>query len=189
MPRYDAPIRDMQFIFHDVLALQNYSNLEGFSDATPDIVDQILETGGKFASEVLFPLNKVGDAQGCKRAEDASVKTPDGFPDAYKQFVENGWPLLSKTPEMGGQGLPNALSIAISEMMSSANMAFAMYPGLTSGAYEALMAGGSDEQKQKYGPKMATGEWAGTMNLTEPQCGTDLGLIKTKALPQEDGSY
>ncbi|MAN75182.1 MAG: acyl-CoA dehydrogenase [Henriciella sp.] len=189
MPRYDAPIRDMQFIFHDVLALQNYSNLEGFSDATPDIVDQILETGGKFASEVLFPLNKVGDAQGCKRAEDASVKTPDGFPDAYKQFVENGWPLLSKTPEMGGQGLPNALSIAISEMMSSANMAFAMYPGLTSGAYEALMAGGSDEQKQKYGPKMATGEWAGTMNLTEPQCGTDLGLIKTKAVPQEDGSY
>ncbi|QYJ01607.1 acyl-CoA dehydrogenase C-terminal domain-containing protein [Thalassovita mediterranea] len=189
MPRYDAPIRDMKFIFHDVLALQNYSNLDGFADATPDIVDQILETSGKFASEVLFPLNSVGDKQGCKRAEDASVKTPDGFPDAYKQFVENGWPLLSKTPEMGGQGLPHALSIAVSEMMSAANMAFAMYPGLTSGAYEALMAGGSDEQKQTYGPKMATGEWAGTMNLTEPQCGTDLGLIKTKAVPQGDGSY
>ena len=189
MPRYDAPIRDMKFIFHDVLALQNYSNLDGFADATPDIVDQILETSGKFASEVLFPLNSVGDKQGCKRAEDASVKTPDGFPDAYKQFVENGWPLLSKTPEMGGQGLPHSLSIAVSEMMSAANMAFAMYPGLTSGAYEALMAGGSDEQKQTYGPKMATGEWAGTMNLTEPQCGTDLGLIKTKAVPQGDGSY
>ncbi|RIJ24388.1 acyl-CoA dehydrogenase [Henriciella barbarensis] len=189
MPRYDAPIRDMKFIFHDVLALQNYSNLDGFADATPDIVDQILETSGKFASEVLFPLNSVGDKQGCKRADDATVKTPDGFPDAYKQFVENGWPLLSKTPEMGGQGLPHALSIAVSEMMSAANMAFAMYPGLTSGAYEALMAGGSDDQKQIYGPKMATGEWAGTMNLTEPQCGTDLGLIKTKAIPQGDGSY
>jgi alkylation response protein AidB-like acyl-CoA dehydrogenase len=179
----------MQFIFHDVLSLQSYSNLEGFADATPDIVDQILETGGKFASEVLFPLNRVGDEQGCKRANDASVKTPDGFPDAYRQFVESGWPLLSKTPEMGGQGLPHSLSIAVSEMMSSANMAFAMYPGLTSGAYEALMAGGSDQQKQKYGPKMAAGEWAGTMNLTEPQCGTDLGLIKTRAIPQDDGSY
>ncbi|RIJ17471.1 acyl-CoA dehydrogenase [Henriciella mobilis] len=189
MPRYDAPVRDMQFIFHDVLSLQNYSNLEGFSEATPDIIDQILEEGGKFAKEVLFPLNSVGDQQGCVRNDDASVKTPDGFPDAYKQFVENGWPLLSKSLEHGGQGLPRLLAIALSEMVSSANMAFGMYPGLTSGAYEALMAGGSDEQKAKYGPKMASGEWAGTMNLTEPQCGTDLGLIKTKAVPQSDGSY
>ena len=189
MPRYDAPVRDMQFIFHDVLSLQNYSNLEGFSEATPDIIDQILEEGGKFAKEVLFPLNSVGDQQGCVRNDDASVKTPDGFPDAYKQFVENGWPLLSKSVEHGGQGLPRLLAIALSEMVSSANMAFGMYPGLTSGAYEALMAGGSDEQKAKYGPKMASGEWAGTMNLTEPQCGTDLGLIKTKAAPQSDGSY
>lgn len=189
MPRYDAPVRDMQFILHDVLKLQTYSNLEGFADATPDIVDQILDEGGKFAKEVLFPLNAVGDRQGCTRSEDASVKTPDGFPDAYKQFSENGWPMLSKAPEMGGQGLPQVLATAISEMMSSANMAFAMYPGLTSGAYEALMAGGSEEQKKKYGPKMASGEWAGTMNLTEPQCGTDLGLIKTKAVPQGDGSY
>ena len=189
MPRYDAPVRDMQFIFHDVLSLQNYSNLEGFADATPDIIDQILEEGGRFAKEVLFPLNRVGDEQGCKRADDASVKTPDGFPDAYRQFVENGWPLLSKRADHGGQGLPQLLAIALSEMVSSANMAFGMYPGLTSGAYEALMAGGSDEQKAKYGPKMASGEWAGTMNLTEPQCGTDLGLIKTKAVPQADGSY
>ncbi|WP_084420480.1 acyl-CoA dehydrogenase C-terminal domain-containing protein [Henriciella litoralis] len=189
MPRYEAPIRDMKFIFHDVLSLQNYSNLDGFSDATPDIIDQILDEGGKFASEVLFPLNKVGDEQGCKRADDASVKTPDGFPDAYKQFVENGWPLLAKSPEHGGQGLPKLLATALSEMVSSANMAFGMYPGLTSGAYDALMAGGSDDQKAMYGPKMASGEWAGTMNLTEPQCGTDLGLIKTKAVPQPDGSY
>ena len=189
MPRYDAPVRDMQFIFHDVLSLQNYSNLEGFSDASTDIIDQILEEGGRFAKEVLFPLNKVGDEQGCKRADDASVKTPDGFPDAYRQFVENGWPLLAKDTDHGGQGLPHLLAIALSEMVSSSNMAFGMYPGLTSGAYEALMAGGSDQLKAKYGPKMASAEWAGTMNLTEPQCGTDLGLIKTKAVPQGDGTY
>ncbi len=189
MPRYDAPIRDMQFIFHDFLSLQNYSNLDGFSDATPDMIDAILEESGKFAKEVLFPLNKVGDEQGCVRNADASVKTPDGFKEAYRQLVENGWPLLGKSPEMGGQGLPYVLNMATSEMTSSANMAFGMYPGLTSGAYEALMAGGSDAQRAKYGPKMASGEWAGTMNLTEPQCGTDLGLIKTKAVPQSDGSY
>ncbi|MEL6956356.1 MAG: acyl-CoA dehydrogenase C-terminal domain-containing protein [Pseudomonadota bacterium] len=189
MPRYDAPVRDMQFVLHDLLAIEKYSNLPGFADAPRDLVDQILEEGGKFSSEVLAPLNKVGDEQGCVRNADASVKTPDGFPEAYKQLVENGWPLLSKDPEMGGQGLPHLLGMAWSEMVSSANMAFGMYPGLTSGAYEALMEGGSDEQKQKYGPKMASGEWAGTMNLTEPQCGTDLGLIKTKAVPQADGSY
>ncbi|MEL6753397.1 MAG: acyl-CoA dehydrogenase C-terminal domain-containing protein, partial [Pseudomonadota bacterium] len=189
MPRYDAPVRDMQFVLHDLLAIEKYSNLPGFADAPRDLVDQILEEGGKFSSEVLAPLNKVGDEQGCVRNADASVKTPDGFPEAYKQLVENGWPLLSKDPEMGGQGLPHLLGMAWSEMVSSANMAFGMYPGLTSGAYEALMEGGSDEQKQKYGPKMASGEWAGTMNLTEPQCGTDLGLIKTKAVPQADGSF
>ncbi|MEQ3747710.1 MAG: acyl-CoA dehydrogenase C-terminal domain-containing protein [Henriciella sp.] len=189
MPRYDAPVRDMQFIMHDLLQIQNYSNLPGFEEATPDLIDAVLEESGKFCKDVLFPLNKVGDEQGCVRNADGSVKTPDGFKEAYHQFVENGWPLLGKTPEMGGQGLPYVLQMACSEMTSSANMAFGMYPGLTSGAYEALMAGGSDEQKQKYGPKMASGEWAGTMNLTEPQCGTDLGLIKTKAAPQADGSY
>ena len=152
MPRYDAPIRDMQFILHDVLSIQNYSNLPGFEEATPDLVDAILEESGKFAKEVLFPLNKVGDEQGCIRNADASVKTPDGFPEAYKQMVENGWPLLGKSPEMGGQGLPYVVGMATSEMTSSANMAFAMYPGLTSGAFEALMAGGSDEQKAMYGP-------------------------------------
>ncbi|MEZ5952813.1 MAG: acyl-CoA dehydrogenase C-terminal domain-containing protein [Hyphomonas sp.] len=189
MPRYDAPIRDMQFILHDVLQIQNYSNLPGFEEVTPDLVNAILEEGGKFAKEVLYPLRAIGDQQGCIRNADASVKTPDGFPDAYKQLVEGGWPLLSVSPDMGGQGLPHIVNIAWTEMVSSSNMAFGMYPGLTHGAYQALMAGGSEELKQKYGPKMASAEWAGTMNLTEPQCGTDLGLIKTKAVPQPDGTY
>lgn len=189
MPRYDAPIRDMKFILQEMLQIQNYSNLPGFEEASPDLVEAILEEGGKFAKEVLFPLNAVGDRQGCKRNDDASVKTPDGFPDAYRKLVENGWPLLSIDPEMGGQGLPHVVNIAWTEMVSSSNMAFGMYPGLTHGAYQALMAGGSDELKAKYGPKMASAEWAGTMNLTEPHCGTDLGLMKTKAVPQADGSY
>ena len=189
MPRYDAPVRDMRFVLHEVLQLHNYSNLPGFADATPETIDQILEEGAKFAKNVLFPLNAVGDRQGCKRSADASVKTPDGFPDAYRQLVENGWPLLSAHPEMGGQGLPHAVNIAWTEMVSSSNMAFGMYPGLTHGAYQALMAGGSEALKKKYGPKMASAEWAGTMNLTEPHCGTDLGLMKTRAVPNGDGSY
>lgn len=189
MPRYDAPIRDMRFILQEVLQIQNYSNLPGFEEVTPDLVDAILEEGGKFAKEVLHPLSAVGDRQGCIRNADGSVKTPDGFPEAYKQLVDGGWPLLSVSPELGGQGLPHVVNIAWTEMVSSSNMAFGMYPGLTHGAYQALMAGGSDELKAKYGPKMASAEWAGTMNLTEPQCGTDLGLIKTKAVPQADGTY
>ncbi len=189
MPRYDAPVRDMQFVLHDLLQMQAYSNLPGFADASPDMIDQILEEAGKFAKEVLHPLNMIGDEQGCVRDADANVKTPDGFKEAYKALVDNGWPLLGVDPEMGGQGLPYVLNTAFNEMTSSANMAFGMYPGLTRGAYEALMEGGSDEQKAKYGPKMAAGEWAGTMNLTEPHCGTDLGMMKTKAVPQPDGSY
>lgn len=189
MPRYDAPLRDMQFLLHDVLEIEQYAELPGFEDASPDLVNAILEEGAKFAKEVLLPLNMIGDTQGCVRNPDASVKTPDGFKDAYKQLVENGWPLLGKETDMGGQGLPAIINTVWSEMVSSANMAFAMYPGLTSGAYEALMAGGSEAQRQKYGPKMASAEWAGTMNLTEPSCGTDLGIMKTKAAAQADGSY
>ncbi len=189
MPRYEAPVRDMQFLLHDLLSIENYSNLPGFGDVSRELVDQILEQGGKFAGEVLFPLNTVGDRQGCTRHDDASVSTPDGFREAYHQLVENGWPLLAAPEEMGGQNLPTVLETAWNEMVSSANMAFGMYPGLTHGAFQALMASGSAEQKALYGPKMASAEWGGTMNLTEPHCGTDLGLLKTKAAPQADGSY
>ena len=189
MPRYKAPVRDMQFILHDLLAVQNYSNLPGFSDASPDLIDQVLEGGAKFSEEILFPLNKVGDKEGCKRNPDASVTTPTGFKDAYAQLVEAEWLSLSADPKYGGQGLPGVLNLALNEMQSSANMAFSMYPGLTHGAYQAILAGGSEEQKQTYVTKMINGKWSGTMNLTEPQCGTDLGLIKTKAVPQADGSY
>ena len=189
MPRYQAPVRDMQFILHDLLAVQNYSNLPGFSDASPDLIDQVLEGGAKFSEDILFPLNKVGDKEGCKRNADGSVTTPTGFPDAYAQLVEAEWLSLSADPKYGGQGLPGVLNLALNEMQSSANMAFSMYPGLTHGAYQAILAGGSEEQKQTYVTKMINGKWSGTMNLTEPQCGTDLGLIKTKAVPQADGTY
>jgi alkylation response protein AidB-like acyl-CoA dehydrogenase len=189
MPAYTAPIRDMQFILFELLGIESLSNLQSFSDAPRDVVEAILEGGGKFASEVLSPLNPIGDRQGCKRNPDASVKTPDGFPAAYRQMVEGGWMAMSSNPEYGGQGLPRVVSMAFSEMCSSANMAFAMYPGLTHGAYSAVEEGASDDLKRIYLPKLATGEWSGTMNLTEPQCGTDLGLIRTKAVPQADGSY
>ncbi|MAP96253.1 MAG: acyl-CoA dehydrogenase [Ponticaulis sp.] len=189
MPRYKAPVRDMQFVLHELLSIENYSNLPGFSDASPDLVDQILEGGAKFAEDVLFPLNKVGDREGCTRNADGTVTTPTGFKDAYKQLVEAEWLSLSADPEYGGQGLPAVVNVALNEMQSASNMAFSMYPGLTHGAYQALLAGGSEEQKQTYVTRMINGGWSGTMNLTEPQCGTDLGLIKTKAIPQEDGSY
>ncbi len=189
MPRYDAPIRDMQFVLHEFLTLERYTNLPGFSEVSRELVDQILEQGARFAGEVLFPLNMVGDREGCTRHDDASVTTPTGFREAYGQLVETGFQMLGAPEEMGGQNLPNVLHTAWSEMISSANMAFGMYPGLTHGAFQALMSAGSPAQKALYGPKMATGEWAGTMNLTEPHCGTDLGLLKTKAIPRADGSY
>lgn len=188
MPVYRAPVEDMRFLLHDFLDLGKYSNLPGFADATPDVIDAILEEGAKLAEEVLFPLNQSGDEEGC-HWKDGVVTTPKGFDAAYKTFVEGGWTGLTCEQEHGGQGLPNVLGIAFSEMIVSANMAFGTYPGLTRGAYEAIKRHGDATQKRTYLPRMASGEWSGTMNLTEPHCGTDLGLIRTKAEPQADGSY
>ncbi len=189
MPSYKAPLREYRFLLRDVLEIERYANLPTFADAPMDLVDQVLEEGAKFCEGVLAPLNAVGDAHGCKRNEDGSVETPPGFKDAYKQYVEGGWPALSADPNYGGQGLPHIIGLAWNEMVASANMAFGMYPGLSHGAYEAIHLHGTDEQKQTYLPKLVTGEWTGTMNLTEPHCGTDLGLLRTKAVPQADGSY
>jgi alkylation response protein AidB-like acyl-CoA dehydrogenase len=189
MPTYSAPLREYRFLLKDVLEIERYSNLPGFADAPLDLIDQVLEEGAKFCEGVLQPLNKAGDEHGCTRNDDGSVETPPGFKDAYKQLVDGGWPALSSDPNYGGQGMPHVVALAWSEMVSSANMAFGMYPGLSHGAYEAILRHGSDEQKQTYLPKLVSGEWTGTMNLTEPHCGTDLGLLRTKAIPQADGSY
>jgi|CXWL01.1.fsa_nt_gi alkylation response protein AidB-like acyl-CoA dehydrogenase len=189
MPSYTAPLREYRFLLKDVLDIERYSNLPTFSDAPLDLIDQVLEEGAKFCEGVLAPLNKVGDEHGCVRADDGSVTTPPGFKEAYKQLVEAGWPALSSDPNYGGQGMPHVVALAWSEMVSSSNMAFGMYPGLSHGAYAAIHHHGSDELKQKYLPKLVTGEWTGTMNLTEPHCGTDLGMLRTKAIPQADGTY
>ena len=189
MPIYNAPIRDMKFVMQEVLDVGQLTQYDRFAEADTDTLDAILEESGKFASEVLTPLNVVGDHEGCKRHDDGSVTTPTGFKEAYKQVVENGMMGLAHSPEYGGMGMPGVWHIAAGEMQSASNMAFAMYPGLTNGASKAIEIGGSDEQKNTYLPKMISGEWTGTMNLTEPHCGTDLGLLKTKAVPNADGSY
>ena len=189
MPQYTPPVRDTRFVLEHVVGLDRYANVAGFAAATPDTVDAVLEEGGRFVAEVLFPLNQSGDLEGCTRHEDGSVTTPKGFKDAYNKFVESGWGTLSAPEAFGGQGMPHVVSTAFQEYMISANMAFAMYPGLAHGAIAALVVKGSPEQQEKYLPRMISGEWGGTMNLTEPQCGTDLGLIRTRAEPQADGSY
>ena len=186
---YKPPVRDYAFLLRDVLELERYANLPAFADAAMDTVDQILEEAGRFTGEVLAPLNSVGDKEGCHWAADFTVTTPKGFKDAYAQLVAGGWPALGADPAYGGQGLPHVVNLAFSEMSSAANMAFSMYPGLTHGAYSAILAGGSQAQKDLYLPKLASFQWGGTMNLTEPHCGTDLGLLRTKAVPQGDGSY
>ena len=189
MPIYKAPVDDALFLLNDVFHLDHYGNLPGFSDASPDVVEAVLREAAKFSEEVLTPLNRVGDKEGCKRAADGSVSTPKGFKDAYKQIVEGGWIGISVPPEFGGQGLPATLTEIVNEFFCSANMAFAMYPGLTQGAIAALLTHASGQLKAKFLPKMIEGVWTGTMNLTEPHCGTDLGLLRSKAAKQADGSY
>ena len=191
MPIYTPPLRDMQFLMHEVLKVSEaYSQMPRHAEVDADTLNAVLEEAGKFASEVAQPLNRIGDEQGCtldKTTHD--VKTPEGFKQAYAQYVQGGWPSLSCDPDFGGQGLPFVLNNYLYEMLNSANQAWTMYPGLSHGAYECLHAHGTPEQKALYLPKLTSGEWTGTMCLTEPHCGTDLGMLRTKAEPQADGSY
>ena len=189
MPSYSAPVEDTLFLLKDVLGYEKHSNLPGFSEATPDLVEAILKEGAKYSEEIIQPLNLSGDKAGCTRHDDGTVTTPAGFKEAYKAYAEGGWGGLSIPEQYGGQGMPATLSVILNEYLCSANQAFAMYPGLTAGAMAALLVHANDEIKDTYLPKMASGEWTGTMNLTEPHCGTDLGMMRTKAVPQGDGSY
>jgi alkylation response protein AidB-like acyl-CoA dehydrogenase len=189
MPIYKAPVDDALFLLNDVFHLERYGNLPGFADASSDVVEAVLREAGKFSEEVLTPLNRVGDKEGCTRHPDGSVTTPTGFKDAFKQLVDGGWIGISAPAEFGGQGLPATMTVIVNEFLCSANLAFAVYPGLTQGAIAALLEHASPELKAKFLPKMVEGTWTGTMNLTEPHCGTDLGLLRSKAVKQSDGSY
>ncbi len=191
MPSYNPPLRDMQFLMHEVFKVtETYQQIPKYAEVDADTINAVVEEAGKFAANVAFPLNISGDEEGCTlNKETHEVTTPKGFKQAYAQFIEGGWPALSCDPEYGGQGLPFVLNSALYEMLNSANQAWTMYPGLSHGAYEALHAYGTPEQKKTYLGKLTSGEWTGTMCLTEPHCGTDLGLLRTKAEPLADGSY
>ena len=191
MPTYTPPLRDMQFVMHEVLKVTDeLKQCPRHADIDADTINAVLEEGGKFAAEVTFPLNISGDTEGCTLDQAThEVKPPKGFKEAYAKYVEGGWPALSCDPEYGGQGLPFVTNQCLYEMLNSANQAWTMYPGLSHGAYEALHAHGTEEQKKLYLPKLTSGEWTGTMCLTEPHCGTDLGMLRTKAEPQADGTY
>ncbi len=190
MPVYTPPTRDMQFVLHEMLDIDSaFKAMPRHADLDGDTVNQIIEEAGKFCSEVVFPLNQSGDEEGCTYEGDGVVKAPKGFREAYQQYVEAGWPSLSCDPEYGGQGLPELVNNVLQEMLNSSNQAWTMYPGLTHGAYAALEAYGKPEQKSLYLPKLIDGSWTGTMCLTESHCGTDLGILKSKAEPNDDGSY
>jgi len=191
MPQYNAPLRDMQFVLHELLKVEDVlKTLPAHADTNRELIDQVLEEGGKFTSQVLFPLNHSGDREGCRYdKESKSVTPPKGYKEAYKQYVEAGWAALSCDPEFGGQGLPLVMNNSFYEMLNSSNQAWTMYPGLSHGAYECIHAHGSEEQKALYLPRLISGEWTGTMCLTESHCGTDLGMLRSKAEPQADGSY
>jgi len=189
MPSYNAPVRDTRFVINELLDLSSYADLPGFEAVTPELVDTLVEEAGKFAGEVLAPLNMIGDKEGCTRHPDGRVTTPPGFREAYNQFREAGWGAISMPTEFGGQGLPHVLNFVVEEFVDAANIGFGLYPGLAMGAVAALANAGTQEQQQTYLPRLVSGEWLGTMNLTEAHCGTDLGLIRTKAVPQDDGSY
>jgi alkylation response protein AidB-like acyl-CoA dehydrogenase len=189
VPTYKAPVEDVIFLLNDVFQISRYNNLPGFADATPDLVEAVLNEAAKLAEEIMQPLNRIGDEQGCKRHDDGSVSTPAGFKEAYRQYAEGGWMGISAPAEFGGQGLPETITTVVNEFMAAANMALTMYPGLTQGAIAAILRHGTPDQQATYLPKMIEGRWTGTMNLTEPHCGTDLGLLRTKAVKQGDGSY
>ena len=191
MPQYTPPLRDMQFVMHEVLGVVDQLRaLPAHADIDADTINAVLEEGGKFAATVVAPINQSGDEEGCVLDKSShEVKAPQGFKAAYAQFVEGGWPALSCDPAFGGQGLPHVVNQCLYEMLNSANQAWTMYPGLSHGAYEALHAHGSDEQKRTYLPKLTSGQWTGTMCLTESHCGTDLGMLRTRAEPQGDGTY
>jgi acyl-CoA dehydrogenase len=189
VPTYRAPVDEVMFLLTDVLRIARYDNLPGFKDATPDLVLAILGEAARFCEQVVQPLNRSGDQEGCVRRDDGGVAAPKGFKEAYRQYADGGWMGISAPLEYGGQGLPGFVTVAVQEFMNSASMAFAMYPGLAQGALAAILIHGTAEQKARYLPKMTEGRWTGTMNLTEPHCGTDLGLLRTKAVKQADGSY